>query len=134
MDCLSTPSFTVKRKALVDVTNVCNDGDIYLKSDNKYSVQDLLPILEDNVDTNSSKPASIFEDLSSDRFQNVHPLLGWYKHDLNTGVLSYDDFNNLMQPENDVQLINLLSEIGVIADHNKCLLCGGDMNKVKGEE
>ena len=134
MDCLSTPSFTVKRKALVDVTNVCSDGDIYLKSDNKYSVQDLLPILEDNVDTNSSKPASIFEDLSSDRFQIVHPLLGWYKHDLNTGVFLYDDFNNLMQPENGVQLINLLSEIGVIADHNKCLLCGGDMNKVKGEE
>ena len=133
MDCLSTPSYTVKRKALVDLTNVCSDEDIYLKSDNKYSVQDLLPILEDNVDTNSSKPASIFEDLSSDRFQNVHPLLGWYKHDLNTGVLSYDDFNNLMQPENDVQLINLLSEIGVIADHYKCLLCGGDMNKVKDE-
>ena len=38
-----------------------------------------------------------------------------------------------MQPENDVQLIDLLSEIGVIADNNKCLLCGGDMNKVKDE-
>ena len=29
------------------------------------------------------------------RVQNVHPLLGWYKHDLETGVLSYAELQNL---------------------------------------
>ena len=37
---------------------------------------------------------------TDDRFQNVHPLLGCYKHDFETGVLSYDKFMELMNPSN----------------------------------
>ena len=33
--------------------------------------------------------------------QNVHPLLGWYKHDLDTGHLSYDKFQQLMSTEQE---------------------------------
>ena len=58
-------------------------------------------------------------------------MLAWYKHDLNTGELSYDKFCSLMQPEHDFELINLLIEIGLIADTNPCLLCGGQMHKFK---
>ena len=34
-------------------------------------------------------------------YQNVHPLLGWYKHDLETGHFSYDQFEKLMSTENE---------------------------------
>ena len=40
------------------------------------------------------------------------------KHDLETGFLSYNSFRQLMNPENDLPLMNLLTEIGVIADSN----------------
>ena len=56
---------------------------------------------------------------------------GWYKHDFETGVLPYDKFMELMNQSNEVQLINLLTNIGIIADSNTCLLCGGAMRKVK---
>ena len=54
-------------------------------------------------------------------------MLAWprYKHDLNTGELSYDKFCS------HFELINLLIEIGLIADTNPCLLCGGQMHKFK---
>ena len=75
-----------------------------------------MPCLGDKENT---KPIEI----DDNRFQNVHPLLSWYKHDLETGVLSYDKFMELMNPDNDVQLINVLTEIGVIADSNTCERC-----------
>ena len=67
-------------------------------------------------------------------FQNVHPLLGWERNDLPTGVLLYAEFCNLMKPDNDVQLVDLLTQVGVFADSNPCLICGGDMRKVKEGE
>ena len=57
--------------------------------------------------------------------------LSWYKHDPGTGFLSYDDFSDLMKPDNDIQLIELLEQIGVIADSNPCMMCGGFMKKHK---
>ena len=85
---------------------------------------DFLPI---DANTKVSEVTNVSE--YNNCFQNKHPLLGWYKHDLNTGELSYDKFCNVMQPENDFELMNLLTEIGVIAELNSCLLCGGHMNK-----
>ena len=73
-----------------------------------------MPVLE--VDNNKLSSTS-----DTDRFQNVHPLLGWYKHDLKTGGLSYDTFMDLMDPDNDILLLNLLTQIGVIAKENTCL-------------
>ena len=86
-----------------------------------------------NSSSSKRKPFVDLTNISSDntRFQNVHPLLGWYKHDLLTGILSYDSFMQLMNPDNDLPLMNLLTEIGVIADSNQCLLCGGQMQKRK---
>ena len=36
-----------------------------------------------------------------------------------------------MQPANDIQLLNLLTQIGVTATDNDCLLCGGATGKKK---
>ena len=36
-----------------------------------------------------------------------------------------------MNPSNDIQLINLLSSIGIVAESNTCLLCGGSMRMKK---
>ena len=52
------------------------------------------------------------------RFQNVHPLLGQYKHDLQTGFLLFECFLELMNADNNLPLMNLLTKIGVIADSN----------------
>ena len=97
----------LKRKALVDVTNLCSDEDSPRKTDNTNLAEDFLPIVTDSK-------------LGSE-----------IKHDLKTGELSYDKFSSLMQPENDLELINLLTEIGLISNSNPCLLCGGFMHKFK---
>jgi len=117
----------MKRRAFEDLTNVSSDEDIPLKTEKVNNVLDLMPCLDDKENT---KPV----ELDVSRFQNVHPMLSWYKHDLETGVLSYDNFMALMNPDNDVQLINVLTQIGVIAETNTCLLCGGSMRKKKDGE
>ena len=82
----------LKRKALVDITNLCNDEDSPRKTDNTNLAEDSLPIV-----TDSKVESEINNDLeSNDRFQNKHPLLAWYKHDLNTGELSCDKCCSLM--------------------------------------
>ena len=112
-----------KRKAFDDITNVCFHDNTHTKKDNSNQVADLFPHLPCKDSETMTQQA--------DRFQNVHPLLGWYKHDLQTGVLSYDEFCELMKPDNDVQLIDLLTQIGVFPACNTCLLCGGEMRKIK---
>ena len=117
-------SNSLKRKALIDISNLPSDEDVPLKSDTKYDAVEMLPVI-------GEKDPVLVDGAYSERFQNVHPLIGWYKHDLNTGILSYDQLMNLMNPDNDIPLMNLLTEIGVISTDNQCLLCGGPMRKVK---
>ena len=117
-------SSNIKRKAFVDLSNVSSDEDVPLKSDNINSALDFMPLVD------GKENVAIFEN-KDNRFQNVHPLLGWYKHDIETGALSYDKFMELMNPCNDVQLINVLTNIGIIASSNQCLLCGGGMRMMK---
>ena len=120
----NTSSSIVKRKPFVDLTNISSEDDEPLKSDDKYDVLNMLPT------TCESNELHVAVD-DDKRFQNVHPLLGWYKHDLETGILSYDSFMQLMDPSNELPLLNLLTEIGVIADSNQCLFCGGEMKRMK---
>ena len=51
--------------------------------------------------------------LHEDGFQNVHPLLSWYKFDLNTSHMNYDEFMNLTNPKNNEKLITFLNEVGI---------------------
>ena len=64
-------------------------------------------------------------------YQNVHPLLGWYKADLETGQFSYDQFQTLMSVENEEQLLDFLVEVKLLAKDRPCLLCGGMMRRKK---
>ena len=34
-------------------------------------------------------------------YQNIHPLLGWYKYDMETGHFSSDQFQKLLSTENE---------------------------------
>ena len=53
-------------------------------------------------------------------YQNVHPLLGWYKHDLQTGHLSYDQFQQLMSTEKEEELLDFLVSVNLIAKERPC--------------
>ena len=122
---MQTSTYSLKRKALGDLTNCSIDEETGpLKTDHNLcsDAVEMMP----NITETSRIPS-----YERERFQNVHPLLGWYKHDLRTGFLPYDDFSDLMKPDNDIQLIELLEQIGVIADSNPCMMCGGFMKKHK---
>ena len=60
--------------------------------------------------------------------QNVHPYLAFYEHDMQTEHLSHKDISTLLAQENEMQLLNFLSEIGVIAHDQQCEFCGGSMH------
>ena len=122
---MQTSTYSLKRKALGDLTNCSIDEEIGPLKTDHISCSDAVEMMPNIMETSQSPS------YERERFQNVHPLLGWYKHDLRTGFLSYDDFSDLMKPDNDIQLIELLEQIGVIADSNPCMMCGGFMKKHK---
>ena len=113
-----------KRKAFVDLSNISSDDETSYKSFKYVPAQYMLP-----QDVN--KENTPVKSLDADRFQNVHPLLPWYKYDLNSSSMSYDAFLHLIDPKNDAEMITFLTDIGIIASSNTCLNCGGSMRKVK---
>ena len=113
-----------KRKALIDLSNISSDDETTITNTKRTSIVDMLPTKTDKENTMPTQ-------LLGDRFQNVHPLLSWYKFDLNTSHISYESFMNLIDPKNDENLITFLTEIGIIASTNICLNCGRNMRKVK---
>ena len=58
-------------------------------------------------------------------YQNVHPLLPWYKHDLETTHMSYEKLQNLVSLDNELQLLDFLTEVNLLAKDRPCLTCGG---------
>ena len=124
----------MKRKQFSDITNCIprksdeRNEDVPLKSDNANAM-DLMPIFTNEYAVEIPSKADL-----NPREQNVHPLLGWYKHDLETGVLSYDALQNLLRPENDIQLLNLLTDVGMIAKSRQCQFCGSYMRRKKDGE
>ena len=47
-------------------------------------------------------------------YQNVHPSLPWYKHDLQTSSLSYEQLLHLLNTDNDVELLDFLTDLNLI--------------------
>ena len=78
---MQTSLYTLKRKALGDLTNYSNDEDIPMKTDHNCSnaAVEMMP----NI-TQTHHSTSVIPSDECERFQNVHSLLGWYKHDLRT--------------------------------------------------
>ena len=114
----------VKRKYLEDVTNIHETQQRAYKTE--YPDISVQAMKSSCIDANESNDYHLFRN-----YQNVHPLLGWYKADLDTGVLSYDQFRALLETENEPQLIELLVTTGLIAEHRPCIYCGGMMRKKK---
>ena len=61
----------------------------------------------------------------------MHLLLPWYKHDLETGHISYEQFQSLMSVDHEEELLDFLVQYNLIAADRVCLLCGGMMRKKK---
>ena len=104
-----------KRKPLADISNECEQHQQCAKLSNEFPSDTFLPIpVQDAIVQ-----------------QNLHPQLPFYKHDLITEHLSYDQLLQLLDPANDVYLIELLTSLGVIAVSQQCKFCGGPMRKFK---
>ena len=101
-----------KRKPLADISNECEPHQQYLKLSNEFQSDTFLPIPVHDAIVQ----------------QNLHPQLSY---DLITEHLSYDQLLQLLDPANDVHLIELLTTLGVIAESQQCKFCGGPMRKFK---
>ena len=97
----------IKRKALEDIT----------ESNYKTStVDNIMPIcLDRKICANDVLSTEQRYDNSYPSFhwnyQNVHPLLPWYKHDLETTHMSYEKLQNLVSLDNELQLLDFLTEV-----------------------
>ena len=117
-----------KRAPLSEIVNsqaVANYDDADIKRWDKFDEKHWFPI----------QPPSIIEpipDLPPQfKTQNVHPCLAFYKHDLKTDSLSHNDLCSLLAPENELQMLAMLQDTGVIAKEQQCKFCGGPMHMHK---
>jgi hypothetical protein len=84
-------SITLKRKCLKDITNTNETDKCVYKTDYPDVSLEAMPIPRDmELEVNDTDFVR--------QYQNIHPMLGWYKPDLETGKLSYDQFRALLQP------------------------------------
>ena len=102
----------MKRKPLQELTNV----------------MDFMPKMSDKLDEDTDIPGKANLDRN---YQNVHPLLPWYKHDLETTTLSYDRLQHLLHADNEVELIDFLTQLSIFPSQKQCVLCGGGMRRKK---
>ena len=117
-----------KRKELEDITNTVD----IIKRFNL----DMTPAFDDTKMTetkqlNYREHTQVNESKLDRNYQNVHPLLPWYKHDLETGHISYEQFQSLMSVDHEEELLDFLVQYNLIAADRVCLLCGGMMRKKK---
>ena len=54
-----------------------------------------------------------------------------HKYDLVTEHMSYDDFSQLVSDDNEIGLLNYLSDLGLLNSQQQCENCGGCMKKMK---
>ena len=108
-----------KRKEFQDITNTYNNSRC-------SNIHTLLPSCDDVKMTVTETEQNKLVNLER-QYQNVHPLLGWDKHDLDTGHFSYDKFQPLMSTEKEAELLDFFVELKLTAKERQCLLCGGMM-------
>ena len=56
-------------------------------------------------------------------FQNVHPMLPWYKYDLETKHMRYEKLHNLLSLDSELQLLDFITGVNLIAKDRPCLTC-----------
>ena len=118
-----------KRKQFQDITNTYNNS----KRSNIHTLLSLSDDVKMNVTEHQQYTDSEQNKLINleKQYQIVHPLLGWYKHDLDTGLFSYDKFQQLTSTEKEGELLDFLIELNLMAKERRCLLCGGMMRRKK---
>ena len=91
-----------------------------------------------HVDATQLMPISINteEDLMSNKenniyLQNKHPLLAMYKHDVPSDDMSFSDLTNMLSLDDETQMLEFITDMGLIATFHQCEFCGGQMRKVK---
>ena len=107
-----------KRKEFEDITNTYHNS-------KRCNVHTLLPLSGDVKMTDTEhhhfteNEQTKLDDLNRN-YQNVHPMLGWYKHDLDTGHFSSDKFQQLMSTEKEDELLDLLVDLNLLAKERQC--------------
>ena len=99
----------LKRKAFAHSTNIAFQNSDQSLTNSSFSTEKMLPTLEA-----PTKSKIISEQQFSRNSQNVHPLLAWYKSDLETSHGSYEKFLELTDPDNERAMYDLLTQIGMI--------------------
>ena len=113
------------RKHLRDISNNCTNYESSNKKQLTNDARDFLPIL---ADADHAEPTvrgldvvePILSIVEPSVLQNEHPLHRFYKNDLVTDTMSYDQLLELLSKEKEIQLIDFLSQIGVIASKQQC--------------
>ena len=119
-------SLLKKRTALVDLTNIDVDIPIKVgKTDLPITAIDLMPDLL-NDDLNIPNEPTLER-----QYQNLHPMLPWYKFDLDTGKMSYQSLNRLLHEDNELELFDFLTYHCLMPEGKQCVFCGGAMRKKK---
>ena len=116
----------LKRKALKECSNGPLQQSKQSEYKNNFCTDDFLPVSN----------TSICDEDKSDKeftrnYQNVHPVLAWYKHDLPTSHLSYEKKLELTHPDNEKMLYAFLTEVCLIPSSRQCQFCGNSMRIVK---
>ena len=115
----------LKRKALADDTHISFRDSDQLQSSTNFPTENMLPILEEPTNSKTSS-----EQQHSRNYQNIHPLLAWYKSDLETSHLSYEKLLELTDPDNERAMYDLLTQIGLLPSSRQCQFCGNNMRIV----
>ena len=122
---MNSSNQNLKRSALSDITNNPNDRQDPEKDGQKYGIfdeQQWFPIQPNAVDESTHNTPVHFAT------QNVHPYLARYQHELKTEFLSHSDISRILAPDNELEMLHLLQETGVIANFQQCKYCGGSMH------
>ena len=125
---MNSSTRNLKRSALCDITDIINCpndglGDVSeRKDDGTFDAQHWLPIQSNEAnDIVEVRPAQFIT-------QNVHPYLARYQDNLKTKYLSHSDISRILSPDNELEMLHLLQETGVVAAFQQCEFCGGAMH------
>ena len=119
--------FHYQKKSPLDITNV--DSPI-VYNNKKRITTDAYEMMSIHSEPN---PQTSLQVQSSIYLQNVHPGLAMFKHDLKTDKMSFEDLQRLCDYNNESELITFLTDLGVLARSQQCLLCGYNMRHMKQE-
>ena len=115
----------LKKQPLLDITNTKSDRNERIKKHCTGAVYDMLPIAFPN------KLSSDSNDCIMIAMQNKHPSLAMYNSDMNTESMSFTDFEELCDPNKECEMLNFLTELGLLPISQQCLLCGNNMRHSK---